>query len=245
MDGLLKINVEALYRLNEVDQVMLSTIHSNQQVRRGKIVAGTRIIPLVIDRNSIDEVENICRTNYPLVTVKPFRSVRVGLVTTGSEVYNRRIEDRFGPVVTSKFEDLGSPVMRQIIVPDSVEMIAGSIKTLIDEGAEMIAVTGGMSVDPDDLTPTGIRLAGGDIVSYGAPTLPGAMFMMAYIGRIPVVGLPGCVMYHKTSIFDLVIPRILAGEAITKNDLIKLAHGGLCSNCPECRYPDCSFGKGS
>ena len=241
--GLLKVNSDALYHINEVDQVICATLHSNQTVAGGKVVAGTRIIPLVIEENKILQIEKICKTHYPLVAVKPFKPHSVGIITTGSEVYHQRIEDKFTPVLRNKFIELGSTVMQQRIVPDSTELIAQAIAEFIGEGTELIAVTGGMSVDPDDVTPSGIKAAGGRIITYGAPALPGAMFLLAYIGSIPVLGLPGCVMYHKTTIFDLIVPRILAGEVIVREDIIKLGHGGLCVNCEECRYPNCSFGK--
>ncbi|CCO09198.1 molybdopterin-binding protein [Desulforamulus hydrothermalis] len=241
--GLLKVNSDALYSINELEDVMFATLHTNQIVEKDKVLAGTRIIPLVIKDDKIRNIENICRINYPLIEVKPFRSLKVGVVTTGSEVYHGRIQDEFGPVVTKKIASWGSYVFRQIFVSDSTEMIVNAINQLLREGAEMITATGGMSVDPDDLTPAGIRAAGGRIVTYGAPTLPGAMFMVAYMGKVPVLGLPGCVMYSRSSIFDLVVPRILAGEEITRRDIVALGHGGLCVNCKECRYPDCGFGK--
>jgi len=242
--GLLKVNIAALNAINEVEQAMFATLHSNQKVTEGKTVAGTRIIPLVIEEAKINHIESICRQHYPVIEVKPFKTCSVGIVTTGSEVYYRRIEDKFGPVLFSKFTEFGCSVLKQIFVPDSIELIAESIHTLLERGAEIIAVTGGMSVDPDDVTPAGIRAAGGHIVTYGAPTLPGAMFLLAYIGTVPILGLPGCVMYHKTTIFDLVLPRILAGEALTRQDITSFGHGGLCADCQECRYPDCGFGKG-
>ena len=138
---------------------------------------------------------------------------------------------------------LGSEIVKQIIVGDDEEVIADAIKSLINEGMDMVAVTGGMSVDPDDRTPSGIRKAGGSIVTYGAPVLPGAMFMLAYIGPIPIIGLPGCVMHHKVSVFELIVPRILAGETPTRAEIKALAHGGLCRNCLECTFPNCGFGK--
>ena len=241
--GLLKVNSEALYRINEIDQVICATLHSNQTVIERKVVAGTRVIPLIIEEHKILQVEKICSTYYPLMEVKPFKPHSVGIITTGSEVYQKRIEDKFTPVLRRKFAELGSTVVQQRVVPDSIDMIARAIAEFIGEGVELIAVTGGMSVDPDDVTPAGIKAAGGHIVSYGAPALPGAMFLLAYSGTIPVLGLPGCVMYHRTTIFDLIVPRILAGETITREDIIKLGHGGLCGNCEKCRYPDCSFGK--
>lgn len=243
--GLLKVNVNALRQLNLMDDVMFATLHNNQVVDQGKLLAGTRIIPLVIDTDKIQKVEEIFRINYPMMEIKPFKSCKVGVVTTGSEVYHGRIKDKFGPVIREKMQQLGSEVIDQILVSDSVEMIVAAINQLLEAGADFIAVTGGMSVDPDDVSPAGIRAAGGEIITYGAPTLPGAMFMLAYIGNVPVVGLPGCVMYHRSSIFDLVVPRILAGERLTRQDIADLGHGGLCLNCKECRYPDCAFGKGN
>ncbi len=219
------------------------TIHTNQRVTKGKVVAGTRVIPLVINEEKVRRIEDICRANAPLVEIKPMRSLSAGIVTTGSEVYHGRIKDQFGPVVMRKLEKLNCRVLGQTLVSDRVEFIVEAIRGFMDKGAEMVIVTGGMSVDPDDVTPAGIRAAGGRVVTYGAPILPGAMFMLAYIGQVPVLGLPGCVMHHKTTIFDVVLPRILAGEEIVRADIVKLAHGGLCSLCDECRYPDCGFGK--
>jgi hypothetical protein len=241
--GLLSVNVDALSRINAIEDIMFATLHTRQQVGAGQKVAGTRIIPLFTDEQRIEKVERICREYVPLIQVKPFTSVQVGIVTTGSEIYHGRIQDKFGPVLRNKFGALGSKVIEQVFVSDDIGMTVDAIRGLIGKGAQFIAVTGGMSVDPDDQTPASIRAAGGKVVTYGAPVLPGAMFMLAYIDDIPVVGLPGCVMYHRASIFDLVIPPMLAGETMTKADIDHMGHGGYCSNCPECRYPTCSFGK--
>ena len=242
--GLLKINTDALGHINAIDDIVFATGHSNHRIRAGRAVGGTRIIPLVTDEKNIIKAEALCRTVFPLLQIKPFQTFKVGLITTGSEVYHGRITDKFGPVVIKKIEDLGSYVMEQVLVSDDVDMTVTAIHKLISKGAQLIALTGGMSVDPDDQTPAAIRAAGGRVVSYGAPTFPGAMFMLAYIEDIPVVGLPGCVMYHKTTIFDLIVPRLLAGESVTREDISRLAHGGFCSACEVCRYPDCGFGKG-
>lgn len=243
-DGLLKIDVQVLHRLNGCEDIVLSTLHTNHQVKAGRAVAGTRVIPLSIEEEKISEAERICREATPLIDVKPFKALRVGMVTTGSEVYNGRIEDKFGPVVRKKFDQLGSVVTRQVLVSDDIAMTAQAICTLINEGAEMVVLTGGMSVDPDDRTPAAIRAAGAAVVTYGAPTFPGAMFMLGYIGDIPVLGLPGCVMYYRTSVFDLIVPRLLAGERLRREDITMLGHGGFCAGCKECRYPQCGFGSG-
>ena len=243
IQGLLKINIQGLTQLNSVQDVIFSSLHTNQMVNRGKELAGTRVIPLSIDENLIIEAEEVCKKQFPIIDIKPFIKTDVGMVVTGSEVFSGRIKDGFGPVVQKKFEELGSNIMEKKIVSDDLDMTVSAIKGLIEDGAGMIAVTGGMSVDPDDLTPAAIRAAGGKIVSYGAPVLPGAMFMLAFINDIPVIGLPGCVMYHRSSIFDLIVPRILAGERVTKSDIVQMGHGGFCSSCKDCRYPSCSFGK--
>jgi molybdopterin biosynthesis enzyme len=212
-------------------------------VKKDRIVAGTRIIPLTIKEETIEAAEAHCRPGDPVVSIRPVRPHVVGLITTGSEVYHKRIEDKFGPVVKKKVSSLGSRILRQINVPDDIRMTVDAIKALIGEGAQIVFITGGMSVDPDDLTPSSIRAAGAEVITYGAPVLPGAMFMLAYLGSVPIIGLPGCVMYHETSIFDLVVPRILAGERLTREDIISFGHGGLCIGCDDCRYPSCGFGK--
>ena len=242
IDGLLKIDRERLYRLVSQDEIMFASIHDNIVVRKDEKLAGTRIIPLLVAEDVMKKAENELAAG-PIIEIIPLKEMRVGVVTTGSEVYSGLIDDAFGPVLVKKFSALGSKVEKQLFADDDDEMIADCIRQLVAEGMDIIGITGGMSVDPDDRTPSGIRKAGGQIVSYGAPVLPGAMFMLSYIGDIPVVGLPGCVMYSRTSIFDLIIPRLLAGERITKADINKLAVGGLCLNCKECTYPVCGFGK--
>ena len=240
--GLLRIDLDALATVNCLGEIALSTLHSLQEVKEGQAVGGTRVIPLLIEEEKIARLEAL--TSAPIVNVLPFRRARVGIVTTGSEIYHGRIKDAFGPVLERKFCELGGSVMGQRLTSDDETMTSDAIKNFIQEGADMIAVTGGMSVDPDDRTPASIRRTGAEIVSYGAPTFPGAMFLLAYLDNVPILGLPGCVMYHKASIFDLVVPRLLAGCEVTRRDIALLGHGGFCAACPECRYPLCPFGKG-
>ncbi|MHB1126492.1 MAG: molybdopterin-binding protein [Bacillota bacterium] len=243
--GLLKVNADALEEVNDIEQVVLSTMHNHQVVDEGDVVAGTRVIPLVISEEKIKMVEQICRNVRGLVEVKAFQEIKVGIVTTGYEVYSGKIEDKFGPVVKSKLAAYNSVVLDQVIVPDDRAKIADAIKMFIKNGAELIITTGGMSVDPDDSTPAGIRSTGAVTVTYGAPVLPGSMLLLAYLDGVPILGLPGCVMYSKTTIFDLLLPRIMAGEKISRREIVRLGHGGLCHECQDCRYPSCSFGKGA
>jgi hypothetical protein len=242
-DGVLRIDVEGLLRLNSITDVTFGTIHTGQFVKAGRVLGGTRVIPLAVPEDLLRQAEKVCREHAPLMEVRPLRSARVGVVTTGSEVYTGRIKDGFGPVLRRKFETLGSSILGQVLVSDQVEMTVAAIMGLVERGADFIAVTGGMSVDPDDQTPAAIRATGAEVVSYGAPTYPGAMFMLAYLGDVPIVGLPGCVMYYKASIFDLVVPRLLTGERLERMDIVAFGHGGLCESCPTCHYPACGFGK--
>lgn len=241
--GLLKIDGDAVLDLNCTDEIMFASLNGNIIVEAGEAVAGTRVIPLVVKDWKVKKAERICAGPEPVVQVKPFRKLRAGIVTTGNEVFCGRIEDKFGPAVRGKFEELGCSIIKQIFSKDDPQMIAESISELIELGADIVTVTGGMSVDPDDVTPLGIRMAGADILSYGAPTLPGAMFLLSYIGETPVLGLPGCVMYSRRTILDLVLPRIAAGERVERRDIVRLGQGGYCRNCKDCRYPNCGFGK--
>jgi molybdenum cofactor synthesis domain-containing protein len=243
-DGLLKVDAERLRALNGLDDLVLSTLHTNQTVKKGQNLAGVHITPLVLEEARVRQAESLC-AEAPILEVRPLRRARVGVVTTGSEVYKGRIKDGFGPVLREKFARLGSAVFRQLLVSDDEDMTVKAIQTLLALGADFLVVTGGMSVDPDDRTPAAIRAAGAKIECYGAPVLPGAMFLLGYIGQVPILGLPGCVMYYKSSIFDLVVPRLLAGDRLSRSDIAALGHGGYCSACAECRFPVCPFGKGA
>ena len=244
IDGLLKVDVRRLEAVNMVPEVMIATRHTNCPVKKGDKLAGTRVIPLVISKARMEEARTAAG-GAPLLTLLPYQRKKVAIVTTGSEIYHGRIRDAFGPVLRRKFAPYGAEVLGQTIVDDNAEMIRDAIRDYLCQGAELVVCSGGMSVDPDDVTPTAIQSMGGEIVSYGAPVLPGAMFLLSYTGEgVPVLGLPGCVMYHDATIFDLVLPRIMAGERLNKGDLARLGHGGLCLQCPDCRYPDCGFGKG-
>ncbi|MBW1841267.1 MAG: molybdopterin-binding protein [Deltaproteobacteria bacterium] len=242
-DGLLKVNVESLIEFNMIPEVMCASIHNNTPVIKGQDVAGTRAIPLVIHRDTLNEAVGVARMHPPVFSIKAFNHLKVGLIITGNEVYDGLIEDKFEPVVTKKIKSYGSSLTETVILPDDEDKIADKIKYFLHEGTDLIITTGGMSVDPDDVTRSAIRQAGVDKMFYGAAALPGAMLMLAYKGDVPVVGIPACALYHKTTIFDLVLPRLLTGEKPDERDLARFAHGGLCFDCTTCSYPACSFGK--
>ena len=242
-DGLLVINTAALAAFNLVDEVMCATLHNHTLVKEGDLVAGTRAIPLVMKRTLIERAAAIARQNGSVLSVNPLRSARVGLVITGNEVYHGLIQDRFVPILTEKVAALDSEVAALDFAPDDAELINQVISSQLDQGCDLLLLSGGMSVDPDDVTRHGIRLAGATEVNYGAAVLPGSMFIVAYLGEVPLLGVPACGLYHRITVLDLVLPRILAGEKIGKAELAFLGHGGLCLDCPECTYPHCPFGK--
>jgi molybdenum cofactor synthesis domain-containing protein len=242
VDGLLKIDINLLEKINSIGKIIFSTIHDNIPVKKGEVIASTRVIPLVIDEKQIRELESITR-GKTLLKIKKYRTYKVGIVTTGTEIYNGRIKDAFGPILRKKLKEYGHFEINQKIVWDDRKVIQDEIENFINDGYNLILCTGGMSVDPDDLTPSAIKSLGGKLVTYGAPSLPGAMLLVAYLENIPVLGLPGCVMYSKRTSFDLVLPKILAGERISKEYIIKLGHSGLCRDCKICTFPNCGFGK--
>ena len=240
-DGLLRVDKEELLKLNMIDDIIFSTLHNNMPVKKGEKVAGTRVIPLMIKEELLQEAKETITKK--IIWVDKINKKKVGIVTTGSEIFHGRIKDKFGPVIERKVSEFGCEVLGQTITNDDQSMITDAIKAWLDKGAEMVICTGGMSVDPDDVTPSAIKDCGGTLVTYGSPVLPGAMLLLSYVNGIPVLGLPGCVMYSKRTVFDLVLPRVLADEVLTKRDIAELGHGGLCLDCKVCTYPHCSFGK--
>lgn len=241
-DGLLKIDRQKLNKVNSIGEIVLASRHGDFPVKRGDKIVGMRVVPLVIKEEKMHRVEENC-AGEPIFHLLPFRKMKAGIVTTGSEVYYGRIQDQFTPVVKKKLEEAGMEVMGNTLCNDDAGMVTDAIREWIKEGAGLVVCTGGMSVDPDDRTPLAIRNASDEVITYGAPVLPGAMFMLAYAGEIPVVGLPGCVMYARRTIFDLVLPRLAAGERLCAEDFYRLGEGGLCLNCPTCTFPNCGFGK--
>ena len=242
IDGLLKVDRERLNLVNSQGEIIISTRHNNSPVRAGDILAGMRIIPLLIENAKLEKVAREVQ-GFPILRVLPFTLKKAGIITTGNEVYYRRIEDKFTPVVREKVREYGGEVLAERISSDDPDMALGLINELLRLGAEMILCTGGMSVDPDDRTPCAIRRAADFVVSYGAPVLPGAMFMLAYKGSVPIVGLPGCVMYSRRTIFDLMLPRLMARDKISRDEINQLGEGGLCLNCGTCTFPNCGFGR--
>lgn len=254
-DGLLKVNRDALLAVNSFGQMMIATRHQNTPVKAGDKLAGTRIIPLMIEEEKMMAAKAAALAatgGKPILALLPFHKKKAGIVTTGNEVFYGRIEDTFTPVIEEKLAEYDTCVIGHEIWNDDDKKVTEAILRMIEGGADIVCCTGGMSVDPDDRTPLAIRNTGARIVSYGAPVLPGAMFLLAYYEvkggpdprTVVIMGLPGCVMYAKRTVFDLVLPRVMADDPVTAQELSMLGAGGLCLNCENCTFPNCGFGKG-
>ena len=245
-DGLLKIRRDALLKVNSLGEMMIASRHGDFPVKKGDKIAGTRIIPLIIEQEKMDRARQAAGPE-PIFSILPFRKKKVGIITTGSEIQKGLIQDTFTPVLREKLAEYPTEVLGQTIPGDYRKKITADILEFADQGADLILLSGGMSVDPDDRTPGAIRDAGVRIVTYGAPVLPGAMLLMSYLERggkqIPVIGLPGCVMYSKKTVFDLVLPRVMADDEIYPEEIAAYGEGGLCLNCKVCSFPNCGFGK--
>ncbi len=240
--GLLHVDLEALERFNLVPHVMCATRQHHALVEDGRLVGGTRAIPLFLSR------ENFSRAlaalgEGPLLTVLPLRQARVGVLVTGTEVFQGLIEDRFAPIIRAKAEALGSTVVGVEFAPDDRQAIADGVRGLLGLGADLIVTTAGLSVDPDDVTRGGLDDAGLTDALYGAPLLPGAMTLVGRIGDAQVLGVPACALFFKTTSLDVILPRLLADVRLTRRDLARLAEGGLCLQCNTCTYPKCTFAK--
>lgn len=244
-DGLLTIRRDKLTTINSIGQMMIATIAGDRPVHKGDMLAGTRVIPLVIEEVFMNQAKEAAGETR-ILSVLPYKLKKYALVITGNEVATGRIADGFAPVLESKMSEYDTACIGKSYPGDDRKTITNDILKFADAGADIILCSGGMSVDPDDRTPGAIKDTGAKIISYGAPVLPGAMFLLSYLHIkdkvIPVLGVPGCAMYNKRTILDLVLPRILAGQSLTARDLAAYGEGGLCRGCDECRFPNCSFG---
>ena len=241
--GLLKINVPALDEINLLGDLIIATLHNNTVVKTGTTVAGTRIIQLYTTEEKLAQLEQIAKKNQPLITIAPLKLKKIGMIVTGNEVFKGRIKDGFSPIVRKKVEALGCTVNNQAIVPDDAEVITRTILDFKAKGSEVILCCSGMSVDPDDVTPLGIRNSGAKVAFYGLPVLAGAMFLYAKLDDVHILGVPACVLHAPTTAFDALLPVVLSGEELTFAETRKLGHGGLCLKCEECRYPVCPYCK--
>ena len=240
--GMFRVNRQLLNQINSIGDITICTLPDHYPVEAGARLASMRIVPLVTKEERIIEAEQLCR-DTPLLGLLPYQHKKVGVIITGSEVYHGRIQDKFEPVVRSRMKQYPSEIMGITFCDDDLHMIVDAAQAFLEKGADFLIFTGGMSVDPDDLTPSAIRQLGADIVTYGIPAQPGNMTLVAYLGSIPILGVPGAAIKLPTTIFDVLLPQVFAGERISKEELVNIADGGLCQMCKTCHWPNCSFGR--
>jgi formylmethanofuran dehydrogenase subunit E len=244
--GVFELDRERLEAFNLVPEVMCATRHHGVLAEAGKGLGGARAIPLYLSAENFRKAQAVLAAG-PLFRVAPLLPAKVGVLVTGTEVFQGLIEDRFAPIIREKVERLGSSVVAEAIVPDDAGQIAGAVADLLGAGADLIVTTAGLSVDPDDVTRKGLLAAGLTDMLYGAPLLPGAMTLLGRLaspaGVARVMGVPACALFHKATSFDILLPRVLAGLAITRRDLAEMAEGGFCLDCRTCVFPKCPFGK--
>lgn len=241
-DGLLHVDVDRLAALNSLADVALSLRHDASLVKAGQPVGGVRAIPLYIDREVLEDALGLA-AGEPLASVRPLRRVRAGALITGTEVFTGLIEDKFAPVLARKLEALGSRLAETRFAPDDAAAIAQGVRELLDAGCDFLFTTAGMSVDPGDVTRQGLLDAGLEDFLFGMPVLPGNMTLVGRVGEVPVMGVPACALFHKTTSLDLLLPRVLAGVPVTRTLLARMGHGGFCMDCKHCTFPHCPFGK--
>ena len=240
--GMFRVNRKLLNRINSIGDITICTLPDHYPVEAGDRLASMRIVPLVTGEEQIIEAEALC-AEEKLLDLRPYQPRKVGVIITGSEIYHGRREDKFAPVIRAKLKQYPGEILGICVCDDDVEGIVDAARKLLENGADFLIFTGGMSVDPDDLTPTAIRQLGADIISHGVPSQPGNMTLIAYLGDIPILGVPGAAIKLPTTVFDVLLPQIFAGDKITREELIGLGDGGLCQMCRVCHWPNCTFGR--
>ena len=240
--GLFNVKSELLYEINSMENITIPCLPNHYKVEKGQKLSGVRIVPLMIEEEKIIKIEELCQKKGKVFHVKKYKALKVGIITTGNEVYNGLIKDGFGPLLRNKLSYFGAQIKGHILCPDNIEEIKKAINYFNKKEVDLIALSGGMSVDPDDLTPGAIKESGAKVITYGVPVQPGNMFMLAYLGNKTLIGIPGASLFYKNTILDIILPRIFVGDILSKRDFVILGEGGFCSTCAVCHYPYCYFG---
>lgn len=241
-DGMFRVDKALLAAVNRIGDITITTLPDHYPVKAGDRLASMRIVPLVTEERQIAEAEALC-AGKQLYDLRPFKPLKVGIIITGSEIYHGRIKDKFERVARAKLAHYPAEILGVHVCDDELDMIVGAGRALLAEGAELLIFSGGMSVDPDDLTPSAIREMGAEIASYGVPSQPGNMTLVAYLDQAALLGVPGAAISRPTTMFDVLLPQIFCGDPLTKDDLIRLGEGGLCQMCDNCHFPNCTFGR--
>ncbi len=241
-NGLLLVDSQRLRNFNLIPGVMAAARKNFTTIKKDKVIAGTRAIPLYLPKDIFNAAMAIL-DKKPLFRVQAFKPAKIGILITGTEVFKGLVKDKFEAILTGKVIKYGCSLVKTIIVPDDPGAIAQAVGQLIEAESDIIITTAGLSVDPEDLTLKGLLDAGATDLLHGAAVLPGAMTLIGNIGNVRLMGVPACALFHKTTSFDLLFPRVLADIKITRGDLAELSNGGLCLECQTCSFPKCPFGK--
>ena len=242
MQGMFRVDTDLLRKINTIGDITIATLPDHYRVEVGDKLASMRIVPLFTDEAQIIKAEQMCEEKK-LIDLLPYKPLKTGVIITGSEIYNGRTKDRFEPVVRKKLSYYPGEIIDVRICDDDKGMILKTAGELLDRDADFLIFTGGMSVDPDDLTPGAIRELGAKIIRYGVPSQPGNMTLVAYMEDKPILGVPGAAIHLPTTVFDVLLPQIHTGLRLTEEDLTRLGDGGLCQLCEGCHYPNCTFGR--
>ena len=240
--GMLRVNVELQRELNSIGDITITSLPDHYPVEAGVRIASMRIVPLVTQEEQIIQAEKLCE-GKKLFDLRPYQQMKVVIIITGSEIYNGRIKDKFESVARKKLEQYPAEILGVAICDDELDMLVDAAKAFLEQGADLLIFSGGMSVDPDDLTPAAIRALGADVVTHGVPSQPGNMTLVAYLGDVAILGVPGAAISSPTTMFDVLLPQVFTSDKLTKADLIKLGDGGLCQQCKPCHFPNCTFGR--
>ena len=241
-EGMFRVDTDLLREINSIGDITISTLPDHYPARPGMRLASMRIVPLVTKEEQIIRAEALCEGRR-LLNLLPYQPRKTGIIITGSEIYHGRIKDKFEAVARKKLAAYPGEVIGAAVCDDDLDMLVNTARDFLARGADFLIFSGGMSVDPDDLTPSAIRRLGCEVVTHGVPSQPGNMTLMAYLGDVPVMGVPGAAISLPTTIFDVMLPQVFAGVKFTHEELIGLGDGGLCQLCAACHFPNCTFGR--
>ena len=227
IDGLFVINRELLRKINTIGDYTIACKKSYIRVNTGDKLAGVRIVPLWTEKTQLEQAKKLLENEGPLFEVKEFQNLKAGCIITGDEVYYGRIKDAFKPVLREKLSQFESQVIDFVFLPDDEDKLVVTYKKFKNAGADLVIFTGGMSVDPDDITPRAIRKIGAEVIVQGIPMQPGNMLMVARDNNTYLMGVPGASIHSKVTSFDYFLPRVFAGLDLKKEDFIEMAEGGL------------------
>ena len=233
--GLLRIRTDALTEVNAQEGMSVFTLFDGQPVEPGEAVAKAKVTPLAIAETTVRAVETVAASAGGVILVAGFRPATVGAIAR--ESLDARQRARFESALRQKIDWLGGRLLDVRFAGGSDRAVADELRGLRGAGADVLIVAGASALDPLDPVFGGLTLLGASMERHGVPAHPGSLLWLARWDGLPVLGMPTCGMFSQATTFDLVLPRILAGEAMGNCDLAGLGHGGLLSREMAYRFP--------